>query len=449
MDHIEPNPSALAGPGAAADPATPRAVSGNPAASNIITGTGRLGEVLGINRNGVRVGGLVIGDANGILSGGLGPGKWAGNDLTIVDLSVDLEERNGWKGALFGIEFLYVNAGGPGYTINGIEQGRNDPNALAGTVMGFNSLVGPKPTSRAELYELWYRQALFDDKLIFRIGKSVPTFDFNNVVRAVPLQDQTVSIASISSLLYTPLYVNPTLLGIIPGYYNSATGLVAAVIPTEHTYFQYGFFDGNVARGRQTGLEGPHFNGYWLHLAEAGGHWLLGEQKKPGKFGAGVWFQTGNFKTFTGHPFSGAQGLYLFGTQRLYFEDRKKSNNGLTSFFQFGATNTDLVSIHRYFGAGLTYFGLIPGRDDDSCGFGTAYGTTNGDPDAGSIFFDKKSDLRTNRLGRDEILLSWYYQMKIRDGIYFQPNLTEVVDPARHPGIPDAFALTLRVLALF
>ena len=142
--------------------------------------------------------------------------------------------------------------------------------------------------------------------------------------------------------------------------------------------------------------------------------------------------------------------MYLFGTQRLYFEDRKKNNNGLESFFQFGATNTDLVLIHRYFGTGLTYFGPIPGRDDDSCGFGVAYGTTNGDPNAASILFTLPhgTSLRDTPLGRDEILLSWYYQMKIRDGIFFQPNLSEVVDPGRHAGIPDAFVLTLRAGAV-
>ena len=41
----------------------------------------------------------------------------------------------------------------------------------------------------------------------------------------------------------------------------------------------------------------------------------------------------------------------------------------------------------RYFGFGLSYFGLIPGRDDDSCGFGLAYGVMTKDPNAGLVFF--------------------------------------------------------------
>ena len=80
-----------------------------------------------------------------------------------------------------------------------------------------------------------------------------------------------------------------------------------------------------------------------------------------------------------------------------------------------------------------------------------AYGTTNGDPQSAANLFQLPpgDHLRDNSLGRDEILLSWYYQMKIKDGIFLQPNLTEVVDPGRHAGIPDSLVFTLRFLALF
>ncbi|MHC5542623.1 carbohydrate porin, partial [Singulisphaera rosea] len=428
-----------------------RAISGNPAAVNIITGTGKLGEVLGVNRNGLRVGGLNITDSNGILSGGLGPGKWGGNSLTIADVSVDTKEFAGWEGGTIGAQFLYFTSGSPGYEVAGLEQGKNDPNALAGSVMGFNSLVTVPPFSRSELYQLWFRQEFFDKKFIFRIGKSVPTYDFNNVLRAVPMQDRTAAIPSISSVLYTPIFVNPTMLGVMPGYYNSATGLVASYEPSEKFYAQYGFFDGNLARGRQLGLEGPHFNGYWLHLAEAGLNWTIGQDKKPGKFGVGGWWQTGKLKAFDGSTVDGANGVYFFASQRLYWENPGRTHDGLTAFFQFGATNSDIVFTHRYFGTGLTYFGPIPGRSDDSLGFGLAYGIMDSDPKAGSAFFTlpEKSSLRSSALGKDEMILTWYYQMKMFGTTFFQPNLTYIPNPARHPGIPDAFALTLRAIMLF
>ena len=97
---------------------------------------------------------------------------------------------------------------------------------------------------------------------------------------------------------------------------------------------------------------------------------------------------------------------------------------------------------------GLTYFGLLPGRDEDSCGFGLAYGEMTGDAKAGAIFFPG-DNLRTTRLGPSETILTWYYQMKIRDGIFMQPNLSYIPDPAQHPGIPGALAFTLRAIIVF
>jgi porin len=315
--------------------------------------------------------------------------------------------------------------------------------------MGFNSLDAGPPYSRAQLYQLWFRQEFLRDKLIVRIGKSVPTYDFNNVVRAVPLRDQQGSVPAISSLLYTPMSVNPTMLGVMPGYYNSATGVVASLIPSDHIYFQFGFFDGNLARGVQTGFEGPHFNGYWLYLGEVGLNWGFGEDEKPGKFGAGGWWQTGKLQGPDGRPEQGANGIYLFASQRLWWENRKENNNGLTSFAQFGATNSDIVLTHRYLGVGLTYFGLLPGRDQDSCGFGLAYGWMNAAPNAGSRFFPAIDNLRTTGLGATEAILTWYYQWLIRDGFFLQPNLSYIPNPAQHPGIPGALDPTLRAILLF
>lgn len=166
----------------------------------------------------------------------------------------------------------------------------------------------------------------------------------------------------------------------MPGYYNSATGMVASFIPTRNVYAQYGLFDGNLATGRQTGLTGPLFNGYLLHLAEAGVDWTVGPQTKPGKCGAGYWKQTGALDLPGGGTVQGAEGIYMFALQRLFYEFPGESNNGVTAYFQFAATNSPFISTQRYFGCGLTYFGPCPGRDADSAGFAFAYGRMNPAP---------------------------------------------------------------------
>jgi porin len=360
---------------------------------------------------------LNITDVNG-LSGGLVPG-WTGDNLTIVDVSIDTAEALGWENGLIGSELLYYS-GGP-------------VNANAGTVMGYNSL-DDGIHHRAELYTLWYLHQFLDNRLLVRIGKSITTYDFNNVVVGSSFADPAYNIAAVSALILTPLYISPTQLGVVPGYFNSATGVVTTLIPMEGTYVKYGLYDGNLAAGRQVGTEGPRFNGYMLHIAEVGASWRLGDDKLPGKIGTGYWSQTGVLQAASG-PVEGAQGIYLFGSQRLYYENPGETNEGLSLYYQFAGTNTPFVETHRYFGFGLTYIGPLPGRDNDSVGWGLAYGKMNDDP--------------ALDLGADEVILSWYYQWMVGPNCFLQPNITYIPNPAAAPDIDSALPVTLRAILLF
>lgn len=431
----EASPVAVEEPASSGSSANNIVVSGNPAVSNLFLGSGWLANALGLNQNGFRFSGINITDGNGILSGGEAPGSWTCDSLTIAELTIDAEKFVGWDGALFGAEFLYYSGG--------------NVNGDAGSVMGYNSLSGPPPHNRAEFYELWYRQELFDEKLIVRIGKSVPTYDFNNVTRPVATSDQTQPNPTISSAILTPLYVSPTVLGVWPGYYNSACGITTMFVPTKRIAFQYACYDGNLANGRQTGLEGPRFNGHYLHLAEVNSNWTIGAQNKPGAAGIGGWHQTGWIRSFSGFE-QGASGFYCFGSQRLYYERPGESNNGLSAYLQFAATDSDRVFAHRYFGVGVSYVGPIPRRDHDALGFSLAHGKMSNDPNAGAIFNLPPPGIRNTRpLGSDETILTWYYQAKVYKNTLLQPNLSYILNPARIPGTPDAMAVTIRVIVLF
>src|SRR5262249_45169279 len=122
-------------------------ISGNPGAVEIETGTGALGEVLGIPKDsGIRLGGLWITDYNYLIAGGISPHKGSGNNLLQLGANVKTEPL-GWEGGLFDIEFLQFDG--------------RPTNAEAGSIQGYNSLPGPPPLDRSELYQLWYRQELF------------------------------------------------------------------------------------------------------------------------------------------------------------------------------------------------------------------------------------------------------------------------------------------------
>lgn len=407
-------------------PLTSATISSNPAAVNTTPGTGivqrYIEKRLNIKDNhGIYIDGAWLIDTNKIFSGGIPhKRKWTSNSSFILSLTADTQKMFAWEGGLFGVQFLQFNG--------------QPTNEQVGTIQGYNSLPGPKPLQRAELYQLWFRQTFFNKKFIVRVGKQVPTADFNNVVRPVPLTQEWISIPAVSGLIYTPIFVNSTMLGVIPGYYNSAYGITFTLAPIKEWYASYGVYDGNLANGTQTGIKvGPTFNGSYYHIGETGFAWLLGQYKKPGDIAMGLWHQSGNIKGAPTIHENNATGFYLFGTQRLWYRNPGIDNSGISSFYQYGSNNSEALPIKRYLGAGLTAFGLIPYRCDDSMGLGGALAWPN-----------RKIFQRTT-----ELMLQAYYQAKIINGIYLEPVLSYIPTPGASKNLPAAWAGSLRAIILF
>ena len=219
---------------------TTTGIAGNPGAVNVTPGTGALGRWLGLEPDsGLRLGGVLVSNGNILLAGGSQQGTASFNNFLLLDLEADLSKVAHIPGATFGVSGLRFDG--------------QPTNAQAGTVTGYNGLTGAPPLDRTELYELWWRQSLFSDKLIIRIGKMVPTYDFGNVARPVPVRDDALRIPAVTGLLYTPVFVNPTILGAMPGYYNSAWGGMVTVAPNDQLYASGGIYDGNGANGYRPG----------------------------------------------------------------------------------------------------------------------------------------------------------------------------------------------------
>jgi porin len=395
-------------------------IAANPGAVDIVAGTGWLGRFLGFDKDsGVRLGGVWVGDAGYLFAGGVEPRTWSFNSLLVLDLTLDLEKLLRIPGAEFGIEFSQFNG-----------QPTNDQ---AGVVTGYDGLPGPPPLTRSQLNELWWRQRLFDDMLIVRIGKMVPTYDFNNVLRPLPLQDETLYVPALSALMYTPIFKNPTLIGALPGSYNPAYGVTLTFAPTRSFYASYGVYDGNQARGEQTGLNvTPQFNGYYFMIAEAGYGWRVGTHGLPGTAAIGVWRQAGEL-TGGGVREDGAKGIYAFANQRLWLRHLGVDNSGVSAFFQFGINDSETMIANRYVGFGVTGFGLVPGRPKDSMGGGVA-----------ASWLNQSLGFRSS-----EVILQAYYQMHVFGDIYLQPNITHVPNPGAKPGLSPATAATMMLTVLF
>lgn len=413
--------TAMAQPSPAPAPRpSPPSVSGNPAATNYGVGTGWLGRTLGLKDDwGVTLGGVWLADTNLVAAGGAQPGGWTNNSALLVSLALDADKLVDWRGASFGFELLQANVA--------------NTNAEAGTVPGYNGIGGPLPHNRTELYEAWYLQEMVKDVLQMRIGRSAPTYDFGNVTRPVQLNDQAQNIPAVSSLLMVPLFVNGSILGAMPGYYNPGNGVTVNFAPAQDFYLNVGIYDGNLARGIQTGIMPPQFNGYMFNIAEIGTNWLLGDGRHPGQFGIGLWRQTGVL-TARGVSQDGTGGVYLFGSQRVAFGlNPAVEKSSISVFAQFGANDSQTLPVTQYYGAGITAFGLVGNRASDSMGAGLALSRLN------PVLFARPS----------ELMLQAYYQAHLFATTFLQPTVTYIPTPGASPTLPGALAMTMRLTLLF
>jgi porin len=265
----------------------------------------------------------------------------------------------------------------------------------------------------------------------------VPTYDFGNVARSVPVRDDALRIPAVTGLLYTPVFVNPTILGAMPGYYNSAWGVMVTAAPNDQLYASAGIYDGNGANGLQTGLQaGPTVNAYRFGIAELGAAWLLGPDHLPGSFGAGGWGQTGTLSLSAPSGLiaqDGTHGFYAFGSQSLWRGQTMGDTPSVSAFMQVGANNSRTMMATSYVGFGLTEFGVMPARQLDSVGIGVAWSTLN----------------RNQRVRPDEILIQGYAQIHVFGTVFLQPTLTVSPQPAALDAQGPAVAFTLQSTILF
>jgi porin len=365
-------------------------------------------------------------------SGGLRRGAAYLGNLNL-QLTLDGQRLVGWPGATV---FLY------GLGIHGAH-----PSAFVGDAQGVSNIEAP---AKWKLEEGWIQQNLFDNKFSVLLGR----YDLNSEFYRL----QSASLFLNSSFGIGPEFSQSGVEGpsIFP---NTSVGIRFAVKPIEEIVLRTAVLDGVPVERANGSLDLFAKDDGVLIVAEGAYLYrpLASEQPRTrqfrigrnccgaysGKVALGAWYYSANFDDLNrvrpdGQPVRrhGSRGFYLVADGTVY-QDVQDLDRQLTLFGQFGIGDPRVNRFAFYTGGGLTFSGLIPGRNQDELGIAVA-AAHNGNP-----FIESQRD-QGMRAQRSEVTIELTYLAQIGAHLAVQPDLQFVINPNTDPRIKNAVALILR-----
>ncbi len=377
--------------------------------------------------------------------------------LTQFGVGVDTEKAFGWKGGTF-------NA--TGYQIHGRGLSLNNLGNNLNTVSGLEALRGTL------LFELWYEQVLFDKRLAVRVGQLAADQEFMISQYAGLFLNHTFGWSSLPS---------SDLPSSGPSFPLATPGVRVKYVPADNITLLGAVFNGDPAgpgRGFPQDRD-PSGTAFRLRdgvfaIAEVqyGTNQEEGATGLPGTYKFGAYYSTQNFAdqrrngagvsladpagtAALGRNRRGSYSLYAVADQLVWRKEGTK-DGGVGVFARVMGAPGDRNLVNFYADAGMTYKGLIGGRDSDTAGLGVAYTRIS---DTVS-----KLDSDTARftggaypIRRNETVLEVTYQAQIAPWWQIQPsaqylfNLNGGVPNPQNPAkrLGDAAVFGLRTTVTF
>lgn len=333
-----------------------------------------------------------------------------------VDLMLDFQRLLGWQGSHFHVSMSSRSG-----------------NNLSDDIGNAFTVAQSCCQLTTRLVTLAWEQSLLEHRLNIRVGRIATGDDFltsrlywlfvNNGFDGNPLGVE----------LNVPYFTYP----------NAVWGTRVRARPVRPLYVEVGVYNGNpdVTRNGAHGVDFS-FGGDGVLLAfEAGyepAHHI--ENALPGQYKVGGYYHTGRFRRFDAPPNSNLPSAFEYGSGGYYFlfdqmVFREDGDQGLWPFLTLlFAPNQEISQFPFFFSSGLTYEGLIPGRDQDVSLFGIVYGSYS-------------SALRRSQAGSPkgqqdfEMVLEWSYIIQIAPWLHLQPDVQYVINPGGTGNIPDALVI--------
>ncbi|MDI1247681.1 MAG: carbohydrate porin [Lacunisphaera sp.] len=300
------------------------------------------------------------------------------------------------------------------------------------------------------LYELWLEGAFSDGRMIVRAGRLVADTDF-----AV-----TASGASfLNSSFGWPAFISANTRNTGPAFARSALGVFAELQLTRTVRIQAGVYDGDTFDDAG-GDPARHPNGLRVSLSRDQGLFVVTEiileteagpaaARRPGSLRLGMWWHTADFAELAtpARIHAGNHGVWLVAEQMLWREsgpgDESTVPQGLTAFVRIGRSPDDRNLLSHAADAGLSYTGLIPGRDTDTLGLGVAWARVS----AGARRAERQVDAAV--ISDGEWVVELTYGLALGDRWLLVPDLQYIRHPGGSAAVGDAWVVGLRTRVTF
>ena len=376
-------------------------------------------------------------------SGGLDIGT-AYNGLGELGLDLDLEKLTSWwKGGSFRVNSIWLH-------------GRSPSEHYAGDGMGLSNIDGH---NSIRLYEVWWMQQFFEQRLTIQAGNMLADEDFT-------VND--MGGLFLNSAFGWPQFITANTGTVVPAYYASAPGLRMVVEPNSKWIAQAGIYDGD---SFDSPAGDPEINerGTHIELSGAQGYFIAyevgyrhnqseGDTGLPGTYKLGGWYHSGDFDDLyrdvngnaavvTGvvpRVHEGNYGFYASAEQLVWRESDDDSGQGLGLFGRFGFGPPDRSEYDWVVDGGFNYTGLIPSREEDVFGIGFVWANVSDD-----MRRQQRADRDINgspvpAISDHEIAVEMTYYADITPWWSIQPDIQYIIHPGGSSELPNAFVIGLR-----
>lgn len=280
-----------------------------------------------------------------------------------------------------------------------------------------------------KLYEAWYEHRFDSENLSFLVGLHDYNSEFNVLEYAGLFTNSSFGIEPDISQVGPSIFPLTSLVGRLKVNLSDNWYAMAAV---------YDGVPGDPDNPTRTTIKFDQGDGVFTAL-EAG--ITKNESGDYYKLAVGGWLHTAEVEIFDGNVEDENKGVYLIAEKTLFVEN--DSGEGLGAFVQLGFADDDVNQIASYWGAGVNYVGLIPGRNHDITGLAMAR-AKNGSP------FMEFSNARVgDEVENTETVIELTYRAEVLPWLTVQPDMQYIINPSMNPSLDNALVAGVRVELLF